>query len=281
MTQQRTWGITAIATAILAIAIAIVALTAPTTNGAFQTSAAVLAFITGAAVAIERAIETGWTVVGGIKGSYWPLNVVGNQVDTMVTNLDAALQPLYQRAAAAVTTLSQADTWSQQQIDSATAEIEKFKQRFAELQALAPDNQRIQLLVAAAAQNVAYIEQKYKDHIADFTSARGVADEAINGLQNFVASFKDNPGRRLISLYLGVIVGLVVAGLMGLDLIQATLQIPPDKLTHPQLDVVLTGVVLGLGSSPTHEVIRAIQEYKKNRKGENVSKPDEPDRVGP
>jgi hypothetical protein len=281
MTQQRTWTITGIATAILVIAMAIVALLASTTNGAFQTSAAALAFITGAAVAIERAIETGWTVVGGIKGSYWPLNVVGNQVDTMVMNLDAAVQPFYQGAADAVTKLAQAEQWSQQQIDSATAEIAQFRQRFAELQALAPDNQRIQLLVAAAVQNVAYIEQKYKDHIADFTLARGVADEAINGLQNFVASFKDNPGRRLISLYLGVLAGVVVAGFMGLDLVRASLQIPPDKLSHPRLDIVLTGVVLGLGSSPTHEVIRAIQEYKKNRKGENVAKPDQPDRAGP
>jgi hypothetical protein len=280
MTQKYTWVITGIATAILAIVIVIVALVAPTTNGAFQTSAATLAFITGAAVAIERAIEAGWTVVGGIKGSYWPLNVVGNQVNTLVTNLDTALQPYYQGATDAVETLSKAGQWSQEQITSATTEIEQFKQRFRDLKALAPDNQRIQLLVAAAAQNVAYIEQKYQAHIADFTRVRGIADEAINGLQNFVASFKDNPGRRLIGLYVGVVVGLVVAGLMGLDLIQATLQIPPEKLTHPRLDIVLTGAVLGLGSSPTHEVIRAIQEYKKNRKGDNVAKPDEPDRAG-
>jgi hypothetical protein len=34
--------------------------------------------------------------------------------------------------------------------------------------------------------------------------------------------------------------------------------------------------MIGLGSGPTHEVIRAIQEYKKNRKGENTAKPDLP-----
>jgi hypothetical protein len=35
-------------------------------------------------------------------------------------------------------------------------------------------------------------------------------------------------------------------------------------------------MIIGLGSSPTHEIIRAVQEYKKNRKGENTAKPDQP-----
>jgi hypothetical protein len=40
----------------------------------------------------------------------------------------------------------------------------------------------------------------------------------------------------------------------------------------------MTGVLVGLGSNPTHEVIRALQEYKKAKKGENIEKPKLPDR---
>jgi hypothetical protein len=42
------------------------------------------------------------------------------------------------------------------------------------------------------------------------------------------------------------------------------------------LQVILTGLIIGLGSGPTHEVIRAVQEYKKSRKGDNISRPDLP-----
>jgi hypothetical protein len=37
----------------------------------------------------------------------------------------------------------------------------------------------------------------------------------------------------------------------------------------PYWGVAITGLVMGLGSNPTHEVIRAIQEVKKSRKSGN------------
>jgi hypothetical protein len=35
--------------------------------------------------------------------------------------------------------------------------------------------------------------------------------------------------------------------------------------------IVFTGIVMGLGSNPTHEVIRALQEFKKNLKIQNAT----------
>ncbi|MDQ3900551.1 MAG: hypothetical protein M3319_08930 [Actinomycetota bacterium] len=305
MNRKWTAAIATTATVVLGAVIWLISLIEPTARATFPNSAAALTFITAAAVGIERAIEAAWTLVGSLSGSYWPLNVMSRQVDGMVKDLDCAVQPIYEKAQQALREIEGEETWAQ----GAIAEIEQFKRRFNELRDLvraAPDNQRVQLLAAAASQNVNYLEQRYRAYLPDrlqalataggqaaageakrlmaiaqayapdFDRAKGTAKEAINGLQDFVASFKDNPGRRLISLYAGALLGLGLAGIFGLDLFQAALQLPQANVAHPQLDIILTGVIIGLGSNPTHEVIRAIQEYKKNVKGGNISTPDEP-----
>jgi hypothetical protein len=234
----------------------------------FANAAAALTFISGAAVAIERTVETFWTIIGGVLGTYWPLNVVKKQVDTMVGDLSDVLTPFYQKAAAAAAQAQTAGKMTQDELAAAQKEIAEFQRRLNEAKSLAPDNQRVQLLAASAAQSVNFLQAK----IPDLEDAAKVAGTAIDGIQNFIASFKDNPGRRLISLYLGAILGLIVAGVFGLDLFKAVL----ENVKHPVLDVVVTGIIIGLGSNPTHEVIRAVQEFKEARKGQSAAQPDLP-----
>jgi hypothetical protein len=81
----------------------------------------------------------------------------------------------------------------------------------------------------------------------------------------------------LVSLFIGIVLGIIVASMFRLDLVQGVLMssMPanpediPDaiKYTSPALRIIFTGVVVGLGSNPTHEVIRAVQEYKETQKG--------------
>ena len=78
----------------------------------------------------------------------------------------------------------------------------------------------------------------------------------------------------LISLFAGAILGIVIAGFFSLDLFQAILQpnntIPAwGRLTHP--GVAVTGLINGLGSSPTHEIIQAIQSFKQNQQAQSAS----------
>jgi hypothetical protein len=102
-------------------------------------------------------------------------------------------------------------------------------------------------------------------------TAVNLAQQGIQGVTDFVASFKDNPGRRLVSLYVAAFIGVIVAGFLRLDVFQAVLSAPPDGVadttaaTAFQWGIVLTGLLMGLGSNPTHEVIRVLQEYKKSR----------------
>jgi hypothetical protein len=65
--------------------------------------------------------------------------------------------------------------------------------------------------------------------------------------------------------------GLILAGVFGLDVFQAVLE--GAKESQKKWQIIFTGLMIGLGSNPTHEVIRAIQEYKKSRKGENTALP--------
>jgi len=89
-----------------------------------------------------------------------------------------------------------------------------------------------------------------------------------------VATFKDNPGRRLISICAGAILGLIAAWALGLDAFQAAYQAPPGDVVGGvppqwQWGIAVTGLLMGLGSTPTHEVIKLVQEVKKSRKTGN------------
>jgi hypothetical protein len=242
----------------------------------FKDAATTLSFIGGAAMGIERVLEAFWTFMGGVVGTYWPLNVINKQVQTLVVDLDSALKPFHEEALKKIGVLKQAGNLANEELErlnKAENEIGQLKARFDDIKKLAPDNQRVQLLTAAASQNVALLQEKFGDLLTDADRAATVANTAIGGLQDFLATFKDNPGRRLISIYLGAILGLLVAGFFGLDVFAAA---TGSISTCPRFMVLLTGVIIGLGSNPTHEVIRAVQEFKKGQKGKNTSQPDLP-----
>jgi hypothetical protein len=276
MTKQTTWWIVGTGTLLLIAACIVVAAVTQTPNPGFKDAAATLAFISATAVAIERIIEGMWTFLGGILGGYWPLTAINKQVNNMVADLETALKPFHMKTELRLNELKELKI--DVRLHDAENEIDRMKARFDDLTRLAPSNQRVQLLAAAASQNVAYLSKKYKEVRPELEQATATANAAINGLQDFLATFKDNPGRRLISLYIGAILGLVVAGLYGLDVFQAVLETPAQEITGTLLDVrvIITGLVIGLGSNPTHEVIRAVQEYKEGRKGANISHPNLP-----
>jgi hypothetical protein len=283
-------------------------------NLGFAGSAAVLSLITAAAIGIERIIEGFWTIIGMTKGAFWPLNLINEQVNGMVNSLDEKLRPVYEEAEKAMNELAEAEQWTTEKLKEAKKELDELKARTAQLKALAPDNQRVNMIGVSAFQGVSFLEKKYPQAVKSAEAAR----QAITGVSDFVATFKDNPGRRLISILLGMILGLCVAGVVRLDVFEAASQPAPTPATDgttttapatppgrvaaegqltpafqganternrtrkflvfdiaywPFWGVALTGLLIGLGSNPTHEVIRAIQEYKKTRKSDNDPAP--------
>jgi hypothetical protein len=278
MTQKQTWLYFLGLSTLLLLGMGLVAYYSPTPNVGFASSAAVLGVITGVAVGIERILEALWTFVGQTKGSCWPMNLVNEQVNKLVSGLDTTLAPFYEKADAAMEELIKKEKWTQTQINAAKKDLDDLKGRMDELKKLAPDSQKVNLLAASAFQGVNYLNTKYPG----LQTATTVANQAITGVSDFMATFKDNPGRRLISIYVGSILGLIVAGAIGLDVFKAAMETQATaaaagataKSPCWQWGVALTGLLMGLGSNPTHEVIRAIQEVKKSRKGDNDPRPD-------
>ncbi len=232
-------------------------------------SAAALTIITASAVGIERAIETFWTYVGLTRGSWWPLGPVREQLDGLISGLDASFEPFYQEAHTAMQKLQQAETWGQEKLDAAAKDLDKIKTHVDALKKLPIDSQRVQLIADSASRSVDYFSKKYPE----IKEAAEWASFGIEGVTNFVETFKDNPGRRLISLFAGSVAGLIIAGAIGLDMFDAVLQAPisADQNTIlPHLGVAITGVLIGLGANPTHEAIRLLQEMKKFRSAQNI-----------
>jgi hypothetical protein len=238
-------------------------------------SAAILALVGAAAIGIERIIETFWTMLGQTTGNQrWPLNVVGDEISRLIFEMNEDLAPFLQKVQEGIDEAGGAAEAATDQLRVAKETYDDIKANFRELQALAPENPRARAAAAAAARGIGYLEGAYPDlqHRAQsFNDAVSRVDELLNQVN-------DNPARRLISILVGAFLGLLVAGILGLDVIGATLGENPwgtgaDQpwLDHalPNLGAAVTGLVMGLGATPTHELIKTLQETKKNRKAEN------------
>lgn len=103
-----------------------------------------------------------------------------------------------------------------------------------------------------------------------------VAGTALSGIGDFLGSFKDNPGRRIVSIQIAVIAGIIIAGLGGISIfagVQNEGAKDANMLVDPTITgILMTGLIMGLGSSPTHEIIKVLQENKKRGKGLNAPK---------
>jgi hypothetical protein len=275
MTPRKTHRFMLVAVALFLVSFGVVAQFSKPLSSGIVSSAAALTIIAASAVGVERAIETFWTYIGLTQGSWWPLGPVREQLDGLISGLDASFEPFYQEAHATMQSLQQAETWAQDKLDAATKDLDKIKKHVDELRKLPIDSQRVKLIADSASRSVEYFSKKYPE----IRDAAELASFGIKGVNDFVETFKDNPGRRLISLFAGSIAGLVIAGVIGLDVFQAVLQTPAAAQTVsaeqstwlPSAGVAITGLLIGLGANPTHEAIRLLQELKKLRTSQNIA----------
>ena len=286
-THHTTRTLLAIAAIVLLLVGAlIVAQLAGPPNAQFASAAAVLAVVTLVAVGIERLIEIGWTILGQLSrfGNWWPVNQVTNRAKEFETNLNKELAGLIQGTNKILDESGKLVEGAENLVKDSDKWIVEAMKRLQEIQAYAPGNQRVNLMAADAQALLNQITVKRPDLQAKL----GLAEQTIDGLLDFVAAFKENPTRRLISLYVGMLLGLIVAAFLKMDLFCAAsaadaassasqcaarglslagLGINAEILKY--WSVALTGLLIGLGSNPTHEVIKYIQESKKNRQALN------------
>jgi hypothetical protein len=229
-----------------------------------------LAIITAAAIGIERTIETFWSLVGQLASGWWPFNKMLDRVTALEKDLKTQLATAQASVDAALAKAGGVVDDATQRLTQAQDEMAKLQNRIAELEKLAPGNQRVSLIAATVNQSLGMVAQ-YQPRI-DFNMR--LIDQSVAGLTDFVASFKENPARRIINIWAGAMIGLVLTYFVRLDVFFAVLgEVATPEGWWPHLGVALTGLIMGLGSNPTHDVIAALQEVKKYRASQNQPGP--------
>jgi len=279
---MRAWAATLLA--VLVASGIIGALIAPESpNTGFKDAASVLAFVSLAAVAIERSIEGVFAAMSGRFGEWWPLSIVRAEFDTFEASTNHVLGPVTQETLAQLATAKQVAqaagvdvTSVQQLIDGVAREQARLSLQLDDIQKkLPPGSAR---LVRLGEINTAMATTLHDAHQLSATATTGAQDalrEASDLAERaslIIASFGDNPARRIASLLMGASIGMVIAAAIGLNLFAVTLAPPAGTtdivgLLAGKVGIVLTGIVIGLGSSPTHEVVKSLQAYKEARAG--------------
>jgi hypothetical protein len=244
------------------IGLCIVAIIRKPDSSTSITNATVVIAIAGAvAVGIERLIEAIWTLVSLTPNDQWPLNLATfkdkrNELETFFTNINSHINDLKKDTA----------IFNDFTTKCGSA-VTDFQSSMASIKATDVSDPNFQQFSAKALQAV-YALQSYDN---EFSNLSNGFNSALDALSTFVDTFQDNPGRKLISILLGMALGLVVAIFTGLNLFQALLAPATPATNVLYWGVALTGITLGLGSSPTHEVIQLLTQFKQNQTSSNQS----------
>jgi hypothetical protein len=249
-------------------------LIAPRSNVGFADDAAVLAFAALIAVGIERILELTWTLLGQSRlGGWWPLKQLAEVFDTVEKESNALLGPLVAQTQEALKAARQglgAGTDLAKKIDTTLADLQTqkdtYQKKFDTAHKLAPGSERLALL--------AQISTDFSKLLTDATDVASKtsqdakdaikkAEEAVGLSMTVAESFTDNPARRVASILIGGGLGMIAAGFLGLNIFSAVLGAQAGWLAAG-LGIILTGFVIGLGSSPVHEVVKALQNYKES-----------------
>lgn len=210
------------------------------------------------AVGIERTIEGIWSVIDVAVGSFWPLDEVAKQIVGRINALGQPLEPylkdfnkLLDKGNSAVEKLNADQVKeAQDELNTSLSQLSKF----------AAKNGSSQLFVAGVEQKLYDLQKRYPLDQNEVAAIIKTMKGGTTDVDNFVKSFQENPGRKLISLWMGILLGLVAAWILGLDLLATVLQ--AGQSHSVPLGIILAGVVMGLGSSPAHEIIQGIQDWR-------------------
>ena len=271
-----------IALALIVVACAAVcAVIAPPSNQGYRDGAAVIVFATLVATGIERVLEFAWSLVGQIKklGQWWPFNRFSEVFDEFTTTTNTQLGPLLTNIE---NTMQQASAQlSGDALETHLANLAAFRlsiggvrTELAKAGELAPGSARLALMRDAAANGLDLADAVVDASgtmLANYKATVLTIGQSLTIGGKVIEALKDNPARRIASILLGASLGLLIAGYFGLNLFSAILLDPADggtttgaivDVTAGVVGIALTGIIIGLGSSPTHEVVKALQNYK-------------------
>jgi hypothetical protein len=248
----------------------------PDPNDGFATGVEAIAFISAAALLIERTLEGLWTAIGSKLGGWWPLRSVTKSIEdyekqtnvllsgpfTHAVNALAAAKEVAREAGKDVTELDR-------QLAALAKAPDRLRDKVKAAQKLASGSPRFQMVSEVADDGITAI----RTALDQASKATGeVSDKLVDAAEEvaavcdqtaaFITSFSDNPARKIASLCLGAAFGLIVAAFLGLNMFVAVLEGDVEGQFAGLTGVLFTGVIIGFGANPTHEVIKALQRRK-------------------
>lgn len=240
-------------------------------NVGFPDNATVLAFITAVAVGIERIIEFLWSLMGQSRfGGWWPLKQAREAFDEVEKETNRVLGSVIDNTKSALEVARDAADQGGDAAAQFSRQIQELERGKAKLNAqldnaqkLAPGSARLALVRAVGLKGSAVVGRSASSLEAAAGDVRAVleeVDEKSNMAIDIINGFADNPARRIASILIGSMLGVLVVGFIGLNVFAATLEDPGQF--SGVLGIVLTGILVGLGASPTHEAIKALQNSK-------------------
>jgi hypothetical protein len=233
--------------------------------------AAILAIITGTAVVIERILEAFWTFIDSNIGGWWPFSIVHKAIDRLVESFSQNVEPYLNRlrfARDAIAAAQRKDGEWKSDVDAILAHVNAVPDQLTDIartlkQSGIANDRKVAILTESAANSINNILNTYPDLQQHLGKDVDLAKSLTDDVNSFLNTFDDNPVRRSISLLAGCIAGYAIALTLHLDMF-AVLGVP-TAIGNWSAGVPLTGLVMGLGSNPTHEVIQAIQQYKQSK----------------
>jgi hypothetical protein len=230
-----------------------------------ENATAVLALITAGAVAIERVIEAFWVIMGANGRPWWPFTKVGYRLENMINSLNNDLTPIRDKAKELVGAVGERAE-AAAELANQFPNLNQAHWLINNLNQLGPSNRRARNLAEVASKSAEWFEQNHPEEKIKDAAAR--VQYTADTITNFLDTFNDNPARRLISLVFGCIIGVIVAGALGLDAFKATLGTTPPYVVgiFYNAGTAITGIVIGLGANPTHELIKTLQETKQRNR---------------
>jgi hypothetical protein len=250
--------------------------TAPGVASAANGAAAV-AIISGAAVVIERVLESFWSLIDSRIGSWWPFSIVHDAITNLVEDFSAYVIPYLSRlefARQAIAAAQRSDGKWRADVDQILVDINDVPVQLKQLSdtlsnAKIGNDQKLAILVESASNSFQGILNTHPALQQELDPKVDLAKALTDDVNSFLSTFGDNPPRKLISLLAGCVLGYAVALVLRLDLFSAlgVQALGPGPIAGWiwGAGVPLTGLIMGLGSSPTHEVIQAIQQYKQSK----------------
>jgi hypothetical protein len=241
----------------------------PVSNGEQgNQTAAVLALAGSLAIGIERSLEVVWIFIGYKFGSGWPLGFLTKPIRDFKDQLEnkEALPRYLEEANKILADWKEKSERTPEELDKLEKDLKLVNAQLASLGGLLLPNSSIEPVLQEFRNRLNDIQ---KTIVPTGHAILGVGKGSLDVLDNILGSFKDNPGKRLMSLFAGMIVGMIVCAVLSVDILYAIFGVAYSPF---HLGIVATGIMVGLGADPSHQVIRLLEEAKGNFKGENAAR---------